>query len=60
MDMLTGFMNAVKPMKDGGLVDRINYFYTTVLLTVFAIFISGWSFVGEPIQCWFPAYYKGG
>ncbi|KAI6241288.1 Innexin [Aphelenchoides fujianensis] len=22
-------------------------------------FISGWSFVGQPIQCWFPAYYRG-
>uniref|UniRef100_A0A914WNX4 Innexin n=1 Tax=Plectus sambesii TaxID=2011161 RepID=A0A914WNX4_9BILA len=59
MDMLKGLMNAVTALPDGDSVDRLNYCYTTSLLIVFSVFVSGWTFVGTPIQCWFPAYYKG-
>nr|AVV64021.1 innexin [Anisakis simplex] len=59
MDLVRNILRAVSPLPDGDVSDRINYCYTTTLLVVLSAFISGWSFVGTPIQCWFPAYYKG-
>ncbi|VDO97917.1 unnamed protein product [Soboliphyme baturini] len=59
MDRLTGFLVAIQPYGDGDFVDRLNYYYTSILIVAFAAFVSGWSFVGTPIMCWFPAYFKG-
>ncbi|KHN81112.1 Innexin-12 [Toxocara canis] len=59
MDLVRNVLRAVSPLPDGDLSDRINYCYSTTLLVLLSAFISGWSFVGTPIQCWFPAYYKG-
>ncbi|KAJ1362744.1 hypothetical protein KIN20_022409 [Parelaphostrongylus tenuis] len=59
MNVVQGLLSAVSPLSDGDFVDRLNYCATTVGLVLTSAFISGWSFVGSPIQCWFPAYYKG-
>uniref|UniRef100_A0A7E4UNG9 Innexin n=1 Tax=Panagrellus redivivus TaxID=6233 RepID=A0A7E4UNG9_PANRE len=59
MNVVQGLLSAVSPLPDGDFVDRLNYCYTTTALIVSSAFISGWSFVGQPIQCWFPAYYRG-
>ena len=59
MDLLNKLLDLVKPQKDTGFTDRLSYFWSVVFCALLAIFISGWAFVGEPIQCWFPAYYKG-
>ncbi|CAD6194792.1 unnamed protein product [Caenorhabditis auriculariae] len=59
MNVIQGLLSAVSPLSDGDSVDRLNYCLTTVTLVVTSAFVSGWSFVGSPIQCWFPAYYKG-
>lgn len=59
MNIITNLLAAISPLPDGDLSDRLNYCYTTTLLIVCSAFVSGWSFVGSPIQCWFPAYYRG-
>lgn len=59
MDMLKDLLTAVSPLPDGDMVDRLNYCHTTTVLVIFALFVGGWNFVGTPIQCWMPAYYKG-
>ncbi|KJH50604.1 innexin-3 domain protein [Dictyocaulus viviparus] len=59
MNVVQGLLSAVSPLPDGDVADRLNYCVTTVGLVLTSAFISGWSFVGSPIQCWFPAYYKG-
>ncbi|EPB77820.1 putative innexin-3 [Ancylostoma ceylanicum] len=59
MNVVQGLLSAVTPLSDGDFADRLNYCVTTVGLVLTSAFISGWSFVGSPIQCWFPAYYKG-
>jgi hypothetical protein len=59
MNVVTSLLSAVAPLPDGDFTDRLNYCYTTTTLIVASVFISGWSFVGQPIQCWFPAYYRG-
>ncbi|KAE9419475.1 hypothetical protein Angca_006650 [Angiostrongylus cantonensis] len=59
MNVVQGLLSAVSPLSDGDFADRLNYCVTTVGLVLTSAFISGWSFVGSPIQCWFPAYYKG-
>uniref|UniRef100_A0A914HH86 Innexin n=1 Tax=Globodera rostochiensis TaxID=31243 RepID=A0A914HH86_GLORO len=59
MNIVQGLLSAISPLPDGDLSDRLNYCYTTTFLVIGSAFISGWSFVGQPIQCWFPAYYRG-
>jgi len=59
MNVVQGLLSAVSPLPDGDFVDRLNYCYTTTALIVASAFVSGWSFVGQPLQCWFPAYYRG-
>uniref|UniRef100_A0A915Q2I4 Innexin n=1 Tax=Setaria digitata TaxID=48799 RepID=A0A915Q2I4_9BILA len=59
MDIVRSLLRAIKPLPDGDSSDRINYCFSTTILVVLSAFISGWSFVGSPIQCWFPAYYRG-
>ena len=59
MNIIQGLLSAVSPQADGDFSDRLNYCVTTVGLVVASAFVSGWSFVGSPIQCWFPAYFKG-
>lgn len=59
MDLLGDFVDALRPDRDGDAVDRINSYITVVILLISALFISGWEYVGTPIQCWFPAYYTG-
>ncbi|KRZ12118.1 Innexin unc-9 [Trichinella zimbabwensis] len=59
MDKLTQYLSSIKPYRDCDFIDRLNSFYTVIGTVCFAVLVSGWSFVGTPIQCWFPAYFKG-
>jgi len=59
MNVIQGLLSAVSPVPDGDFVDRLNYCYASTALIVASAFVSGWSFVGQPLQCWFPAYYRG-
>ncbi|CAJ0567323.1 unnamed protein product, partial [Mesorhabditis spiculigera] len=59
MNIIQGILSSVKPLPDSDFSDRLSYVYSTLGLIVGSAFVSGWSFVGSPIQCWFPAYYKG-
>ncbi|XP_050418687.1 innexin unc-9 [Patella vulgata] len=44
---------------DDDWVDRVNHLYTVIILVIFAIFISGGQYVGNPIECWCPAHFTG-
>ncbi|KAL5006164.1 hypothetical protein ScPMuIL_017322 [Solemya velum] len=44
---------------DDDWVDRMNHVYTVVLLCIFAIFVGGGQYVGDPINCWCPAQFTG-
>ena len=59
MDVVVSLLSAVQPLQDCDAADRLSYVYTAVLCVVFGLFVSGWSFVGQPIQCWFPKYFTG-
>lgn len=52
-----GTVPTPKERHDGDLSDRLCYPYTTVLFCLFAIVVSTKQFVGDPIQCWFPAHF---
>lgn len=58
MDRITAMFMTQQPAKDGDSTDRLNYYHTPLLLTIFAVFNFTWAFVGRPLECWFPAYYK--
>uniref|UniRef100_A0A7E4V9U2 Innexin n=1 Tax=Panagrellus redivivus TaxID=6233 RepID=A0A7E4V9U2_PANRE len=49
----------LKPRYDDDGIDRLNYAYTTGLFAALIVIIGAKQYVGEPLQCWIPAEYKG-
>lgn len=59
MFFLDAFLKGLKPQFDDDAVDRLNYYYTPMLLVIFALTLSAKQYVGQPIQCWIPAQFTG-
>ena len=45
---------------DDDWVDCLNHVITVVLITLFAAFVTGKTYVGNAIDCWAPAHFKDG
>ena len=41
------------------IIDRLNYQYTALMLTVASITLAATQYVGKPIQCWVPPEFTG-
>ncbi|CAD5215400.1 unnamed protein product [Bursaphelenchus okinawaensis] len=57
-EMLYYFVNQIKGINlsvDDDIIDKLNYYYTSTIIIVFAILVTGKQYVGHPIQCWVPA-----
>ncbi len=51
--LLYYFASAVKSVQfhvDDDIIDKLNYYYTSAMITVFAILVSLRQYVGMPIQ----------
>uniref|UniRef100_A0A915DGQ5 Innexin n=1 Tax=Ditylenchus dipsaci TaxID=166011 RepID=A0A915DGQ5_9BILA len=59
MIFLDKFLQGLKPQFDDDVVDRLNYYYTPMMLIIFALTLSAKQYVGQPIQCWPPAQFTG-
>ena len=59
MDLIFDVIAQIKRGLDTSRSDRLSFYVTPILLAVFAAFVLGYEFVGDPISCWFPAYYTG-
>lgn len=57
---LERLFGSLKPENYDDSIDRLNYYYTTLMLMFFSIVVSAKQYVGSPIQCWIPAEFKGG
>ncbi|GFN83747.1 hypothetical protein PoB_001025300 [Plakobranchus ocellatus] len=59
--ILGGFASYSKftSSSDDDWADRLNHLWTVIILAVFAVFISGGQYVGNPIECWCPAHFTG-
>ena len=58
MNLLGSALSAIKPRKDDTMVDRLNYYYSAVIIIVMAITLTAKQYVGQPIQCWVPSEFS--
>ena len=56
---LKEFFKTLKETSVDDLVDRINNYWTTLILTFFALATGGKQLFGQPIECMMPAEYPG-
>ncbi|XP_059164056.1 innexin unc-9-like isoform X2 [Physella acuta] len=49
--------NKLVSSNDDDWVDRLNHLYTVILLAIFAVFVTGGQYAGNPIECWVPAHF---
>uniref|UniRef100_A0A914VZ00 Innexin n=1 Tax=Plectus sambesii TaxID=2011161 RepID=A0A914VZ00_9BILA len=57
LDKLSKVLKRLKRHNDDDLFDQINYYYTSMLLLIFALLVSAKQYVGAPLQCWLPAFF---
>ncbi|KAE9415395.1 hypothetical protein Angca_006097, partial [Angiostrongylus cantonensis] len=46
------FINALSLRGDDDVVDRLNYYYTPIMLSIACVVISAKQYGGTPIECW--------
>ncbi|CAI5438969.1 unnamed protein product [Caenorhabditis angaria] len=59
MFFLDAFLKGLHKQYDDDSIDRLNYYWTPMLLIIFALTLSAKQYVGQPIQCWIPAQFTG-
>ncbi len=49
---LVAFSAVLQPVRN--ITDRLNYYYTPIMIGVGALIVTAKQHVGQPIQCWVP------
>ncbi|VDO19620.1 unnamed protein product [Heligmosomoides polygyrus] len=55
MNFLSSAVSSIKPRLDDYGTDRLNYYYSTMVIMVLSVTITAKQYVGSPLQCWVPA-----
>lgn len=59
MDIFSAAYHSIKPRFDDDFADRANYYFTSSAFLFFALILTARQWVGQPIECWVPAEFKG-
>ncbi|CAI4230039.1 unnamed protein product [Auanema sp. JU1783] len=57
MNFLGPAVNAIKPRLDDSGMDRLNYYYSSMVILFCSLTITAKQYVGAPLQCWVPAQF---
>lgn len=49
----------IAPQYDDDFVDRLNYYFTGLILVILSMTLSAKQYYYQAIQCWMPAEFKG-
>lgn len=52
MNLLGSALASIKPRQDDTMIDRLNYYYSVVIIIAMALTLTAKQYVGQPIQCW--------
>ncbi|VDL79832.1 unnamed protein product [Nippostrongylus brasiliensis] len=58
MNFLSSAVSSIKPRLDDCGTDRLNYYYSTMVIMVLSVTITAKQYVGAPLQCWVPAQFS--
>uniref|UniRef100_A0A914X427 Innexin n=2 Tax=Plectus sambesii TaxID=2011161 RepID=A0A914X427_9BILA len=60
IEYIADYISLIHVREDGGdIINRFHYEYTPLLIVLSALTLAGKQYVGQPIQCWFPAEFTG-
>jgi hypothetical protein len=58
MDQAKATLVKIRAYWDDDVIDKLNYFWTTLILIFCAVTIGMKQYVGSPLQCWVPLEFK--
>ena len=55
--LAASLLKYLRPHGDDDFVDRLNYYYTSILICLLSVVVTAKQYVAQPLQCWIPTQF---